>query len=188
MCLIQWSHDTMGNVFLYHWRRNSHPPLNVLSCPFCALWRSVIHCIVLFVVSSPFFVISLWNSRRALYAGVAPIFSIYGLLISFLFVAMMKSFALFRRVKAVSLTTWHYTDHHLQQSSTPMFHSPSSILPEIVTKMLSWFFITAIKAYIEIQQQSKLDSCTNRRFWTSDLRIVRPSVDQLHYWSFLTID
>ena len=41
---------------------------------------------------------------------------------------------------------WHYTYHHLQQSSTPMFHSPSSVLPEIVTKVLVSFLCLLISA------------------------------------------
>ena len=45
-----------------------------------------------------------------------------------------------------ALLAWQYTYHHLQQWSTPMFSSPSSVLPEIVTKLLVSFLCLLVSA------------------------------------------
>ena len=60
-----------------------------------------------------------------------------------------------------ALLAWHYTYHHLQQSSTPMFHSPSSVLPDIVTKVLVSFLCLLIsaKSYPLISYSCDLPGC-----------------------------
>ena len=60
-----------------------------------------------------------------------------------------------------ALLAWYYTYHHLQQSSTPMLHSPSSVLPEIVTKLLVSFLCLLIsaKSYPLISYSCDLPAC-----------------------------